>query len=135
MHDWYIQQRCICLRVTFCAIWVVQTSLFWTYLVHPSKLHWLRVTTPPLTSILVHPSMLHRFTFAPCEIHTPLLTTICVHPTKLHGSIVTSLNAASLFYCSMSRVVQTPPLTTIFVHPSMLHRFKFAPCVIQTPPL
>jgi hypothetical protein len=50
------------------APWVVQTSLFWTYLVHPSKLHWLRVTTPPLTSILVHPTWLQSFLLAPCAM-------------------------------------------------------------------
>ena len=85
------------------APWVVQTSLFWTYLVHPSKLHWLRVTTPPLTSILVHPTWLQSFLLAPCAMRDTNST--------LDDNICTS-HKASRLHCH---------------HPSTQHRFFIAP--------
>ena len=70
------------------------------WLVHSSKLH-SRVTfyfsmhvtqTPPFLTKLVHPSKLHRFTFAPCVmIHTP--------PTFLNDAVCTPLLTATFSSC------------------------------------
>jgi hypothetical protein len=104
--------------------------------------------SPPIRDPLVHPSMLHRFLFAPCLAQTPLILNLLVHPPWLQ-----SLGIA-IAPCEQ----QTPPLTaplaqpatvqrlpfaapcamhrprvmTSLVHPSWLHR---APCKMQNPPL
>jgi hypothetical protein len=67
--------------------------------------------TPPLITPFVHPSLLHRLTFAPCLTQTPPLTTLFVHPSLLHR--------LSFAPC----LTHTPPLTALFVHPSAEHLY------------
>ena len=78
--------------------------------------------TPPFTTWLVHPFMLHRLRFflEPCATQTPPCWTLLVHPLWLHR----------LYFTFAPCVKQTPTLTTWLVHPSMLHRFLVAPWVI-----
>jgi hypothetical protein len=91
--------------------------LRWAWLVHPLTLHCLYFCsapcfthTPPVTTTFVHPSLLHRLTFAPCLTHTPPLTAILVHPSLLHSLIFAPC------------LLHTPPFSALFVHPSLLHR-------------
>ncbi len=71
-------------------------------------------TMPPahsssLIAWFVHPSLLHRLTFAPCLMHTPPRWTWLVHPSVLHSLIATF---APCF-------LHTPPFLAWFVHPSV----------------
>ena len=80
--------------------------------------------TPPSTTLLMHPLLLHSFFLAPCLMHTPPFRDWFRHPSLLHCFLFAP--------CLM----QTPPLMTWFVHPSLLHllRLIFAPCLMHTPP-
>ena len=58
------------------------------------------IHTPPIRTMLLHPSRLHLLTFAPCLTHTPPSFNTLVHPSWLHNFLFCPQAYLPPLFCS-----------------------------------